>query len=53
MLHHYSHVRVAAKPTALEKLESGLMGPSWEKRIEPLRHNPVVRVEASVCIPLK
>jgi hypothetical protein len=26
MLEHYSHVRVAAKRTALEKLESGLMG---------------------------
>jgi integrase len=26
MLEHYSHVRMAAKRTALEKLESGLMG---------------------------
>lgn len=26
MLEHYSHVRMAAKPTALDKLESGLMG---------------------------
>ena len=25
MLEHYSHVRMAAKRTALEKLESGLM----------------------------
>ena len=28
MLEHYSHVRMATKRTALEKLESGLMGPS-------------------------
>jgi hypothetical protein len=28
MLEHYSHVRMAAKRTALEKLESGLMGGS-------------------------
>jgi integrase len=26
MLEHYSHVRMAAKRTVLEKLESGLMG---------------------------
>src|SRR5262245_60357670 len=26
MLEHYSHVRMAAKRTALDKLESGLMG---------------------------
>jgi hypothetical protein len=26
MLEHYSHVRMAVKRTALEKLESGLMG---------------------------
>ena len=26
MLEHYSHVRMAAKRTALEKLESNLMG---------------------------
>jgi len=26
MLEHYSHVRMAAKRSALEKLESGLMG---------------------------
>jgi hypothetical protein len=47
MLERYSHVRMAAKRTALEKLESGLMGgprqlasPSPGKRIETLRHNP-------------
>jgi integrase len=28
MLEHYSHVRMAAKRKALEKLESGLMGGS-------------------------
>jgi len=28
MLEHYSHVRMAAKRTAVEKLESGLMGAS-------------------------
>jgi hypothetical protein len=28
MLEHYSHVRMAAKRTALDKLESGLMGSS-------------------------
>jgi hypothetical protein len=28
MLEHYSHVRMAATRTALEKLESGLMGGS-------------------------
>jgi hypothetical protein len=26
MLEHYSHVRMAAKRTVLDKLESGLMG---------------------------
>jgi hypothetical protein len=26
MLEHYSHVRMATKRSALEKLESGLMG---------------------------
>jgi len=26
MLEHYSHARMAAKRTALDKLESGLMG---------------------------
>ena len=26
MLEHYSHLRMAAKRTALDKLESGLMG---------------------------
>lgn len=43
---HYSHVRMAAKRSALEKLESGLMGgpsatslPESRKRIETLRHN--------------
>jgi integrase len=28
MLEHYSHVRMAAKRTALDKLESGLMKPA-------------------------
>ncbi len=33
MLEHYSHVRMAAKRTALDKLESGLMGaPSVESQ---------------------
>jgi hypothetical protein len=33
MLEHYSHVRMAAKRTGLEKLESGLMGsPSAESQ---------------------
>jgi integrase-like protein len=47
MLEHYSHVRMAAKRLALEKLESGLMSgpsvtsqPSQGTRIETLRHNP-------------
>jgi hypothetical protein len=30
MLEHYSHVRMAAKRTALDKLESGLMGSTVE-----------------------
>ena len=35
MLKHYSHVRMAAKRTALDKLESGLMGgiPAEQKTI--------------------
>jgi integrase len=33
MLEHYSHVRMAAKRTALEKLESGLMGVSVDESI--------------------
>jgi hypothetical protein len=33
MLEHYSHVRMAAKRTVLDKLESGLMGgPSVESQ---------------------
>jgi hypothetical protein len=33
MLEHYSHVRMAAKRPALDKLESGLMGgPSVERQ---------------------
>jgi len=33
MLEHYSHVRMAAKRTVLNKLESGLMGgPSTESQ---------------------
>ncbi len=33
MLEHYSHVRMAAKRTILDKLESGLMGkPSVEEQ---------------------
>ena len=46
MLEHYSHVRMAAKRTALEKLESGLMGgPSATSpletilRVEPRKAN--------------
>jgi len=46
MLEHYSHVRVAAKRTALEKLESGLMGgpsrtsqPETILRAEPRKAN--------------
>jgi hypothetical protein len=34
MLEHYSHVRMAAKRTALEKLESGLMG-GPRQRVSP------------------
>ncbi len=40
MLEHYSHVRMAAKRTALEKLESGLMGgPSATTQPESRRAN--------------
>ena len=40
MLEHYSHVRMAAKRTALEKLESGLMGgPSTTSQPEARRAN--------------
>ena len=40
MLEHYSHVRMAAKRTALDKLESGLMGTSaGEKQIAVGRAN--------------
>jgi integrase len=40
MLEHYSHVRMAAKRTALEKLESGLMGgPSGASSPESRRAN--------------
>jgi hypothetical protein len=47
MLEHYSHVRMAAKRTALDKLASRLVGgssvetqPAVERQIERLRHNP-------------
>jgi len=33
MLEHYSHVRMAAKRTALDKLESGLMGAAVDAQI--------------------
>ena len=36
MLEHYSHVRMAAKRTALDKLESGLMGGA------PVRQEPAI-----------
>lgn len=37
MLEHYSHMRMAAKRTALEKLESSLMGePSATSQPEPI-----------------
>ena len=40
MLEHYSHVRMAAKRTALEKLESGLMGgPSATSQPESRKAN--------------
>ncbi len=40
MLEHYSHVRMAAKRTALEKLESGLMGgPSPTSQSESRKAN--------------
>jgi hypothetical protein len=46
MLEHYSHVRMAAKRTALEKLESGLMGghsatsqPEPNSGVEPRKAN--------------
>lgn len=40
MLEHYSHVRMAAKRTALEKLESGLMGgPSATTQSESRKAN--------------
>jgi integrase len=40
MLEHYSHVRMAAKRTALEKLESGLMGgPSTTSQPESRKAN--------------
>ena len=40
MLEHYSHVRMAAKRTALEKLESNLMGePSPTSRPELRKAN--------------
>lgn len=39
MLEHYSHVRMAAKRTALEKLESGLMGPSPTSQPESRKAN--------------
>jgi hypothetical protein len=41
MLEHYSHVRMAAKRSALEKLESGLMGgPSATSQPELRKANP-------------
>ena len=40
MLEHYSHVRMAAKRLALEKLESGLMsGPSATTQSESRKAN--------------
>ena len=46
MLEHYSHVRIPAKRSALEKLESGLMGgpsatrqPETILRVEPGKAN--------------
>jgi integrase len=39
MLEHYSHVRMAAKRTALEKLESGLGGPSATSQSELRKSN--------------
>jgi hypothetical protein len=40
MLEHYSHVRLAAKRTALDKLESGLMcGPGGADQLAPARAN--------------
>jgi hypothetical protein len=46
MPEHYSHVRMAAKRAALDKLESGLMGgPAVETR-------PAVGKAFSVCILL-
>ena len=40
MLEHYSHIRMAAKRSALEKLESGLMGgPAKSTRSESRKAN--------------
>ena len=40
MLEHYSHVRMAARRSALEKLESGLMGgPAESTRPESRKAN--------------
>jgi hypothetical protein len=49
MLEHYSHVRMAAKRTALEKLESGLMRGALGN--EPARIHPWRTVEESELRP--
>ncbi len=64
MLEHYSHVRMAAKRTTLEKLQSGLMGgPSATSQPESWKANrdltsqsapqPLPPTLPSVCIFLK
>lgn len=64
MLERYNHVRMAAKRTALEKLESALMGgPTVESQREPRKANRALTSQftsqllpptlPSVCIFLK
>ena len=58
MLEHYSHVRMAAKRVALDKLESGLMArPSVEeatrssgRQIEQLRHKSYLNGPCNLLI---